>query len=77
MGAPSGLAWQTFRGRNGWEHPAAVPDDMGTEALNVIFVDGGLAERRPGAQLIPVTGDAFTGIAAAKKNLDPKKLVGN
>ena len=74
MGAPSGLAWQTFRGRNGWEHPAAVPDDMGTEALNVVFVDGGLAERRPGAQLIPVTGDAFTGIAAAEKNVPPSGL---
>jgi hypothetical protein len=67
MGNPAGLTWREMKGRNGWEPPSEVPDDMGTEAVNVVLLDGSLPKRRPGAELIVTTGDAWTDIGALEK----------
>lgn len=67
MGDPLPISWTSFRGRNGWEPPFAVPDDMGTDAVNVRFVDGGLCKRRPGTAVIATSGDAFDSVAYLAK----------
>lgn len=53
--------WTTCRGRNGWDHPLAIPDDMGAEMLNVEFVDGGLGKKRRGAPAVSIGGDSYSG----------------
>lgn len=54
------LSWTRCRGRNGWDEPQDVAPDMGTEALNVHFTDGGLGTKRGGCIS---TGHTTTGIS--------------
>lgn len=43
------VQWATFLGRNGWDAPHDVPDDMGTDALNWDLYDSaGLGSKRRG-----------------------------
>jgi hypothetical protein len=58
------LAWKRCRGRNGYDPALDVPDDMGTEALNVSFDEGGLGTKRSGSTVRTLTGDAHTGYNA-------------
>ena len=56
------LSWRACEGRNTWDHPIAVPDDMGTEALNVSLNAGQLGIKRPGSAVVTISGDTFSGI---------------
>lgn len=42
------VTWATCRGRNTWDHPLEVPDDMGVECLNVNLNLGELGAKRSG-----------------------------
>ena len=62
MGKPNSIAWETCEGRNGWDHPLAVPEDMGTEAINVTLVGSQLGEKRAGSASVTLTGDSYSGV---------------
>lgn len=51
------IVWRRCRGRNGWDVPEDVPEDMGTEALNWSFYEGGLGSKRPGSESVTATGN--------------------
>jgi len=48
--------WSACLGRNGWDEPTNVPDDMGQEALNVEFLDGSLGQKRRGTTVVVPAG---------------------
>src|SRR5215471_2446571 len=53
--------WLVCLGRNGWDHPLAVPDDMGTEVENVELIETGLGQKRRGTVQVAIGGDTFSG----------------
>lgn len=52
MGDKAWVSWRECNGRNGWDHPLAIPEDMGAEMLNVVLQDGGLAKKRGGSSAV-------------------------
>jgi hypothetical protein len=60
MGSRAVVAWRECNGRNGWDHPLAIAEDMGAEMLNVIMQDGGLAKKRGGSSEVTLSA-ALTG----------------
>src|ERR1051326_7615624 len=63
------LVWRECLGRNTWEHPLEVPDNQGTEALNVVLREGQIGQKRPSSSPIAFVGDAFSGVNAAAEFL--------
>ena len=57
------IRWNRCRGRNGFDPPDTLPDDMAAEALNVVFVQAGLARKRYGYSVI--TSATLSSIFAA------------
>jgi hypothetical protein len=57
------LEWTVCLGRNGFDSPLAVPDDMAVVAQNWRFT-GALGKKRDGSVAVTLTGDAFTGYFA-------------
>lgn len=55
------VSWVQCSGRDTWDHPLAVPDDMGTECLNVELKEGQLCRKRDGSVTVTLAGDSFTG----------------
>lgn len=55
------IAWLRCRGRNGFDSPLDVPEDMGTEVLNMHFEEGGLGTKRGGSTAQAIGGDSYTG----------------
>lgn len=56
------LVWDSCRGRDGFDPPSDLPDDMAAEAFDVVF-DGGLFAKRRGSETQTLTGDSWNGIA--------------
>jgi len=48
--------WAACLGRDGWDQPLNVPDDMGQEALNIEFIDGALGKKRTSTTIEPLQG---------------------
>lgn len=48
-------AWRQNLGRNGWDQPTAIPDDMSAESMNIELRDGGLGKKRTGTESIAIT----------------------
>jgi len=57
------LAWFQCLGRNGWDSPLVVPDDMGTDVRNWMFT-GGLGKKRDGSAPVALTGASSSGYRA-------------
>lgn len=57
------IRWNRCRGRNGFDPPDTLPDDMAAEASNVVFVQAGLARKRYGYSTI--TSSSLASIFAA------------
>ncbi len=54
------VQWERVRGRNGFDAPDEVPDDMAAEALNVVLVRGTLGQKRRGSAEQAISG-TFSG----------------
>lgn len=50
------IRWQAVKGRNGWDAPSALLDDMAAEAVNVTFRRGTLGAKRHGSSERTLTG---------------------
>lgn len=55
------ISWRAVRGRNGWDAPSILPDDIATDAVNVRLVRGKLPQKRYGSVEQTFTGDSFSG----------------
>ena len=55
------ISWRSVRGRNGWDAPSILPDDIATEAINVRLIRGKLPQKRYGSVEQTFTGDTFSG----------------
>jgi hypothetical protein len=55
------LSWSECLGRDGWDNPLNIPENMAQEAVNVTVSSGQLCAKRPGSAAVTLTGDAFTG----------------
>ena len=55
------ISWRSVRGRNGWDAPSILPDDIATEAVNVRLIRGKLPQKRYGSVEQTFTGDTFSG----------------
>lgn len=55
------VQWLRCKGRNGYDVPAELPDDMAVEARNVVIVRGTLGQKRFGSSAQSFTGDSFSG----------------
>jgi hypothetical protein len=64
VSAPDVLQWTTCEGRDGWDHPLAIPDELAAECLNVVLKRGSLPAKRGGASVVTLTGTAYSGHAA-------------
>lgn len=64
MATKNTIAWESCEGRNGWDSPKKVPENMAVEALNVSLQEGLLGIKRTAATAMTMTGDAFTGANA-------------
>ena len=58
------VAWRECKGRNGWDHPLAIPEDMGAEMLNVTLHEGGLGIKRGGSEAVTLSA-ALTNTGSA------------
>ena len=67
MGQKALAVWSNCQGRNGWDHPLAIPDDMAAEMLNVIFQDGGLAKKRGGSSQVTLSSNPSQVIGSMAK----------
>jgi hypothetical protein len=74
VGDKAWVSWVSCKGRNGWDHPLAIPDDMGAEMLNVIFQDGGLAKKRGGSSAVTLSANPSASIAAMAKFVPGQSL---
>ena len=57
------FSWEICLGRNGYDSPLSIPEDMAVEAINWVFT-GALGKKREGCTLVTIGGDPFTGYAA-------------
>jgi hypothetical protein len=53
--------WLRCKGRNGYDVPAELPDDMAVEARNIVIVRGTIGQKRYGSSTRTFTGDSFSG----------------
>jgi hypothetical protein len=58
------IRWSRNRGRDDWDIPTDIPDEMSAEALNVVLEKGTLGKRRRGSSSQTITGDTFVGATA-------------
>lgn len=56
--------WIVCLGRNGWDHPLAIPDDMASEVENIELIETGLGQKRRGSTLVSIPGESFAGAVA-------------
>src|SRR5215831_18811438 len=56
------IVWDDCRGRNGFDPPHVLPDDMAAEVFNIVY-EGGLLLKRRGSATVSLTG-TFDGFAA-------------
>lgn len=57
------INWAVCRGRNGYDAPAVLPDDMAVAAVNVTLVRGAVAQKRFGCSAQAISG-TFSGYNA-------------
>jgi hypothetical protein len=57
------FAWTQCLGRNGWDSPLEVPEDMALEVVNWVFTTA-LGRKRDGSVDVPLGGDPFVGYGA-------------
>jgi hypothetical protein len=74
VGTKAVVSWAQCQGRDGWDHPLAVPEDMGTEMLNVIFQDGGLAKKRGGSSTVTLSSNPGGVIVSMRKFVPAQNL---
>ncbi len=55
------IEWSSVRGRNGFDPPTDLPDDMAAECLNVLVARGQIAVKRNGASSVGFFGASYTG----------------
>ncbi len=48
--------WTQNTGRDGWDQPMAIPDDMSAESVNIELREGGLGKKRNGSEVVTFTG---------------------
>lgn len=54
-------SWTQNLGRNGWDQPMAIPEDMSAESFNIELREGGLGKKRSGFESEQLTGLAGGG----------------
>src|SRR5580765_5808228 len=64
--------WLVCLGRNGWDHPLAIPDDMAAEVENLELIETGLGQKRRGSVLVTASGASMFG-AASLYNFIPEQ----
>ena len=55
------IRWSRNRGRNDWDIPTEIAEDMSAESLNVRLEKGTLGVKRRGSAAQVFTGDTFAG----------------
>lgn len=58
MGKTFYQPWRQNLGRNGWDQPTSIPDDMSAESLNIELREGGLGKKRQGHETVILGGTA-------------------
>ena len=57
------LSWRVCRGRNGWDAPSILDEDMGADAINVRLVRGKLPVKRYGTVGIDLQPNGYNALA--------------
>lgn len=60
------ITWSRNRGRNGWDIPSDLPEDMVAEAIDVVLVKNTLGQKRQGTATQAITGTFTSYYALAR-----------
>ncbi len=69
MSASTVLQWDTCEGRDGYDHPLAMPDYLAQHCVDVTLNRGSLPAKRHGSSAVTLAGDTFSGYAAIYRYL--------